>query len=688
MNSMNTMNKTNFFFSSDNLELLYNVLKQDIETKFNYNLDHQENEFKTNLLNIMNYVYNDYKDDDIRIINTKVIESSAPVFINRLKKETSMVHNGKIIRDSEIIDRSNDLKKQTDINIRPQPSIDYNNGNNLDNELTQMNLTRDEFTQKPTLVQDDFRLVDDNEISTEEMENELHKRQQQLNSNSNSFVSNNNQPYIMDNQHISMEVKPIDNSTTSNLDFYSNDNQLPEIHRLSDNASFIDKRNNETMEIINENKLVDPNEIYKKNMEDNSKVKQYLNDKANKKETSLDLLIPKTDTKYTKINNLVSISSVDRYWEKEENENRYQYSVFFSPATNQWDKVPIYENNKTIPQNQQQYDSGILGDENTLGWETADGTKYVKYQPQKPPGNIVGYDTILIKGNNNTKIDNVFKNIYSIELVIANLPIDNMIVANDDSININIYSFPYLLLNIKEIGGLYSSTNNEITNCFCKLIVDTNIKANSNQRGYEVFTPSANEIKIYSPKPLDILSKLSIRLLTPEGKLLSYAKDVYTINKLEIKDIPNVNTSFANNNYYIALELTQYFNLKFLQKTDLIIFKNIKIKHNDFNTNMEMRNIRDKFIQYLEDKTGHYIIETNERNIYNLSNTIYINNNGKINPTLGSFELEEYNNSSLYSSFVTLLTNSTISGKLINISLQNTFTFKITTNELDYNYTI
>ena len=136
------------------------------------------------------------------------------------------------------------------------------------------------------------------------------------------------------------------------------------------------------------------------------------------------------------------------------------------------------------------------------------------------------------------------------------------------------------------------------------------------------------------------------------------------------------------------MELTEYFNIKFLQKTDLVLFKNIKINHSDFNTDMEMRNMRDKFIKYLEDTPGHYVIEIEEKNIYNLSKRIYINNNGKINNTTGSFELDMYNNSAKYQNFMTLLTNSNISGKLINISLQNTFTFKITTNEIDYSYDI
>ena len=674
------MNKENFFFSSDNLELLYNVLKQDIESNFNYNLDNNENYFKTNLLNVMNSVYTNHKDSHITGINTKVIESSAPIFINKIKEEYARNEvKGNVIRDSEIIDRSTDLIKQTSINIRPQSTIDYDN--NLDNKLTKMNTIREEFTDRPTLVQNDFILPQENEINQEEMEKELHRRQQQLTSNPVDIPINNPESY----RQLNGNTLPTDNFVRSDLN--SNEKQINSIHQLPENASFIDKRNMETMEIINENKLVDPNEIYKKGLEDNNKMEEYLNKRLNTKETSMDLVIPKTNNKYTKITNLVSISSIDRNWEKE-NENRYEYSVYFSPANNQWERIPIYENNETIPQNHQQYDNGELGDINNSGWESADGEKYQKFDPQKPPGNIIGYDTILIKGNNNTKIDNIYKNIYSIELVLANLPIDNIIVPNDDTMNINIYSFPYLLLNIKEIGGLYSSTNNKISNCFCKLMIDTSIRSNSNQRGYEIFKPSANEQKIYTPKPLDILSKLSITLLTPEGKLLSSENDVYGIDKIEITDIPNVNGLLANKNYFISIELTEYFNIKFLQKTDLVLFKNIKINHSDFNTDMEMRNIRDKFIKYLEDTPGHYVIEIEEKNIYNLSKRIYINNNGKINNVIGSFELDMYNNPDKYQTFITLLTNSNISGKLINISLQNTFTFKITTNEIDYSYDI
>ena len=484
------MNKENFFFSSDNLELLYNVLKQDIESNFNYNLDNNENYFKTNLLNVMNSVYTNHKDSHITGINTKVIESSAPIFINKIKEEYARNEvKGNVIRDSEIIDRSTDLIKQTSINIRPQSTIDYDN--NLDNKLTKMNTIREEFTDRPTLVQNDFILPQENEINQEEMEKELHRRQQQLTSNPVDIPINNPESY----RQLNGNTLPTDNFVRSDLN--SNEKQINSIHQLPENASFIDKRNMETMEIINENKLVDPNEIYKKGLEDNNKMEEYLNKRLNTKETSMDLVIPKTNNKYTKITNLVSISSIDRNWEKE-NENRYEYSVYFSPANNQWERIPIYENNETIPQNHQQYDNGELGDINNSGWESADGEKYQKFDPQKPPGNIIGYDTILIKGNNNTKIDNIYKNIYSIELVLANLPIDNIIVPNDDTMNINIYSFPYLLLNIKEIGGLYSSTNNKISNCFCKLMIDTSIRSNSNQRGYEIFKPSANEQKIYT----------------------------------------------------------------------------------------------------------------------------------------------------------------------------------------------
>lgn len=716
------MNKEHFFFSSDNLELLYNVLKQDIESNFNYNLDNNENYFKTNLLNVMNSVYTNHKDTNIKGINTKVIENSAPIFINKIKDEYSRTElKGNGIRDSEIIDRSTDLIKQTKINIRPQPSIEYNN-NNLDNELTKMNSIRDEFTDRPKLVQDDFRLPQDNEQTQEEIEQELYKRQQELTNgtvelknntvelrNNNVELTNdlvelsnynktntdiyNSNKVEMVNQNISMEISRNENyiipDVNTNMVYNRNiENNISGIQGLPENASFIDKRNNETMEIINENKLVDPNEIYKKGLEDNSKMEQYLNERLNTKETPLDLLIPNSEIKYNKNTNLVSVSSIDRNWEKDGNENRYEYSVFFSPASNQWEKVPIYENNKTIPQNQQQYDNGVLGDINNSGWESANGEKYVKFDGQKPSGNVIGYDTILITGNNNTKIDNIYKNIYSIELVLANLPIDNIIVANNDNMNINIYSFPYLLLNIKEIGGLYSSTNNEISNCFCKLMIDNSIRVNSTQRGYEIFKPSANEKKIYGPKPLDILSKLSITLLTPEGKLLSSENDVYGITKIEIKDTPTTTGILANKKYFISMELSEYFNIKFLQKTDLILLKNIKIKHNDFTTNMEMRNMRDQFIKYLEETAGHYVIEIDEKNIYNLSKTIYINNNGKMNNIIGSFELDMYDNPDKYETFLTLLSNSNISGKLINISLQNTFTFKITTNEIDYRYDV
>ena len=695
------MNKEQFYFSKDNLELLYNILKTDINDKFKYNLDLEENFYKTQLFHIMNGIFLNNKNKELNEINTLVLKEIAPIFANKINDK---VFQKNTIRDSDIINRSKDLIKQTSVDMRPQSSLE-NNNLDLDNKLDNLRNTRNEFNNNPKLIPDDFRLPIEEENNIEDLENEFKKRNHEFNTNNtipqpnnqiNSSQSNMNQVVVGSQTSINKinsfqtsMVPIIEEQLEEEMELVKTD--ALKTHSNSQNISYIDKRNQEEIEMINNNKYASPNDLYVKNMEKNTELDKLYQQKMNTKENTMDLLIPDQDIKYIKSTNLLSISSIDRKWWENEDSNRYNYSIYFNPSNNTYEKKAIYENNETIPQNNQQYEKGILGDLNLNGWTSSNGTVYLKYDPNKPKGNIVGYDTILIQGNQNLKIDTIFRNIYSIELVNIYLPIENIIITPDDSININIYSFPYLLLYIEEFTNIYSSTNNIIDNCFCVLTIDETINASDiDYRGYVLCIPNAGEKKIFSPKPLDSLTKLSIQILTPQGELLNQEKDVHKITKINISDpTSGVNANLLNKQFYINIECQEYFNNNLIQKMDLLYYKQIKINHNIFSNDMELRDIRDDFISYLERDTGHYIYYLGNLNNYNYTNTWYLNNNVSLDKSSGDYTLNNYNsNQAKVLEFFTILETSNVSGYAINYTLQNNVTFNIKTRTIDMNYSM
>lgn len=289
--------------------------------------------------------------------------------------------------------------------------------------------------------------------------------------------------------------------------------------------------------------------------------------------------------------------------------------------------------------------------------------------------------TITYKGNKDIKVNKIFKNIVSIELLNAILPIENIVFSNNSLSSINLRTLPYLVLNIPEITGTNIGTNQIIDNCFCKLVIKDKNISNDGERGTEVFIPISNEIKQFKPRPLDSLSKLSIELTTPQGETICSENDIYNISGIRMVKIlsGNISTdnivSSATEDYtvtgeFIEITLNEYFHKKVIQPTDLILFKNIKDSANPPNFN--------KFKDFIERPEGHYVVYLSSTNGSGYVQKFYISNLSTFNKTSGTF--------SVVPTLTTAHTDT--SGLLINNSLQNTFTFNISTQEVGMDYTI
>jgi len=153
-----------------------------------------------------------------------------------------------------------------------------------------------------------------------------------------------------------------------------------------------------------------------------------------------------------------------------------------------------------------------------------------------------------------------FKNITRIEFVKAILPVEGLdyllrknaastaAVNYDVSLNVNILSFPYLNLYVKELDTNSYGTDYNFERAFGVLQYDANwISDNTvvTKGGYLAMIPKFLKCqKVYTPTPLSTLQKLTLRLERPDGNLVSDVQDTL--------DISGVFSSSGSSGAYMA----------------------------------------------------------------------------------------------------------------------------------------
>ena len=151
-------------------------------------------------------------------------------------------------------------------------------------------------------------------------------------------------------------------------------------------------------------------------------------------------------------------------------------------------------------------------------------------------------------GGNSCKIDTVYGNIESIELL-------HVIIRN----HTNILSLPYLLLELKELGSNFNGTNNDLKSTFAilsKYETIGTIDGDNNNPGFNHYEKISNNAdtqvkKIFNPRIN--LSKLTIRLKNPSGEIITFDDDTNDLTStvvsigLRITTVQkNMGTNFIN----------------------------------------------------------------------------------------------------------------------------------------------
>jgi len=269
-----------------------------------------------------------------------------------------------------------------------------------------------------------------------------------------------------------------------------------------------------------------------------------------------DIIKPQDDiVAYKEVEHNLFVYSADRDWVNNTTENRYNFSVNFDPANNQ---------------------SGF-------GYNTATNIK--------------------------------FKNITRIEFVKAIMPTESFdVLATSSStagtplntLNTNIFSFPYLQVRIPELNVNGYGTNDGINNAFAAISYDAYWTSDSNaaNRGYARMIPKFLKCqKTYYPTPLSTLQKLTFQIQRPDGTSVSTEMDTLTVTAILMP-----NNSATTTNYratgsatyeWIWLQTSTYFNQFTLSQGDRIVLKNV-----DFNSTLDGYAGFNDLINYLTQPQG------------------------------------------------------------------------------------
>lgn len=342
----------------------------------------------------------------------------------------------------------------------------------------------------------------------------------------------------------------------------------------------------------------------------------------------------------------ISVNSIDRKWESDDTETRYDFQVKFNPS------------------------SDFTG----------------------------------------AGINNSYKNVLSVELVSAILPVDTHIEPFDTRIYLNIMKYPYLLLSIEELEGVFSGTNMNNDKAFATLVFDkfhnseilssdlisSNVAAsgktsyvNEFKRGFIRYNPAYFEKKRFYNAPLASLNKLSIHLTDPRGNSFNTLSDTNTINDLVFSDdldtIASTLELTASNGFpntssgshkMIKLTSTKHFSNRMFRIGDRILIKNYSTTGSGGNNS--------KFINFINREEGHLIINLEQERADKLTT-----NKGQINilylapPGNLDSNKEILDTSTYYDSAVDTGGYTGDSASFINVDLQSHFLFRIVTREVD-----
>ena len=315
-------------------------------------------------------------------------------------------------------------------------------------------------------------------------------------------------------------------------------------------------------------------------------------------------------------------------------------------------------------------------------------------------------------------INQMYRNIISVELVSAVMPMDAFIEPFDTRIYMGLSRYPYLLLRIDELDNVFKGTNNWVDKAFSTMIFDkvfyTNtlstdyisgtgtsiVQSTPKQgfageylRGFMKYNPAYFEKKKYYNNPLANLSRMTIGITVNTQKdvldilQIQYTGNVASVTGTEL--IPTYAYPFSTQGSYSMLKITTstYFSNRLFRIGDRVIIKNFEFDVGHTGTNDS------RFETFINRDEGHIIInldvETNGAT--NTNNRGYINNfyippPGSMNSTNQTVDPTTYYDNT--GSITVDFSNIKNWGRLIDVDLQTQLLFRIVSRDPDTTSTL
>ena len=309
-------------------------------------------------------------------------------------------------------------------------------------------------------------------------------------------------------------------------------------------------------------------------------------------------------------------------------------------------------------------------------------------------------------------ISQQYKNVVSVELVSAILPIDTSINTFDTRIYAGIMKYPYLLLRIDELDNVFKGTNNWTDRAFSTLLFDkvyhtntlssdyvsgtTTSIVNSNpktgftpeyMRGFMKFNPAYFEKKKFYNNPLANLSRMSISITDPRGNFINSQSDVLSLSNIGFTSNLSVIGSTLEISASNAFPYVNQSNYKMIKLTSTSTFSNrlFRIGDNvlikDFTSNVSLSAANNStFNTFINRAEGHYIVNLDLESNVDGGNKSFIQNL-YISPP-GSYSATSNSVAGYYDETTIDFTEATF-GTLINLDLQTHLLFRIVTRDPD-----
>jgi hypothetical protein len=307
-----------------------------------------------------------------------------------------------------------------------------------------------------------------------------------------------------------------------------------------------------------------------------------------------------------------------------------------------------------------------------------------------------------------TSVERMFRNIISVELVMAIMPLETYIEAFDTRLYFNISKYPYLSLKIAELNNVFSGTNSDNNQAFSLLTYDKTFFtevlsasyttpgivqstppvnfATEFRRGYIKYQPTYFEKKKYYSTPLASLPTMSIHITDHRGYDFNAQSDVLQITAIAFTNALNTLTSadyeidpkygypfvdYTDTTRMIKITTASHFSNRLFRIGDRVIIRG------------HVRDVDDTagFAAFINRVEGHIIINLDvedgaaDGNKSFLSH-MYIAPPGTMNATNNGIN-------GYYDSVSAAIGAATSGGALINNELQCNLMFRIITRDYD-----